>query len=235
MPMSSNGDISCDAAYDQTLARISKNKTLLFDQLRRRFATLAAADRALGLQAPRSSHLGPQAYQMSKMKVAIKAHKKDFPIRPIIAAPSSMGIDIQEFFLHRLRRLYERGDSPVAEGQGYILARMTSHQHIVTDAATVCNELTDRVIAKGHRMYSIDFVSMYTNIDIGAAMQIIEGKFDVHIASTTSIRKAEFISLLRRLLQVNEHFTAGMRILVQKKGLPMGGQTLLCTVRNRNL
>lgn len=74
-----------------------------------------------------------------------------------------------------------------------------------------------------HRIVSLDFVSMYTNIDRQQARDIIESKYDI-IAKKTSVPKAIFMEALNFLLHRNAFFTAGSSILYQQRGLPMGGK-----------
>lgn len=111
---------------------------------------------------------------MSKMEIAIKSHKGDtYPIRPIIAAPAALGDTIQEFFIHRIERLYEHGGMEPIQDNDSMNYRLLHNQHILKDSVTVRDELNNTYIPEGHVIYTVDFTDMYTNINIDTAIQII--------------------------------------------------------------
>lgn len=219
--------MTSEESYTNHLERISRAKTTDFAYLTRLLNPIFAIDAQKGLQTPRHGQLKQHAYHMSVMSIAMKSHKGDaFPIRPIIAAPAAMGRDLDEYMLRRLERLYQN-DSIVPNINDMVARtrdRLTHFRHIVGDAHTVCRELEVLCVPPGHVMYTVDASDMYTNVDTEATLRIIERKFDVHIAATTTMTCATFINALRKLLCLNEHFSAGLRIYMQRKGLPMGGK-----------
>lgn len=205
-----------------------KAKTCQYAYLSKVLNPIFVADAAAGLHVPKGGVLKPQAFQMAKMTTAIKAHKGDtYPVRPIIAAPAAMGRELEDYMLRRIERLFQHGGEPprVLENQeARIRDRLRHFRHIVGDSGTVREELETTRIPPGYAMYTVDCVDMYTNIDIETTLAIIARKFDKHIANTTSISSAMFLNMLRKLMQLNEHFAAGMQIFLQRKGLPMGGK-----------
>lgn len=217
--------LTWEQATDEKRRLLAKAKTAEFACLIRSLNQIFKKDRANGLQVPKYGEIKPQAYQMARMVVAMKAHKGvAFPIRPIIAAPDAMGADLEAYILRRLERIYAPASSSPPADSSNTAARMAEYRFIARDSLQVHSELHQHHFPTNHQAYTVDFANMYTNINIGAALSIIEAKYDEAIAPTTSMPKSMFLHALRKTLQINEHFSAGMRIYRQAKGLPMGGK-----------
>lgn len=173
------------------------------------------------LQVPKYRVLRPQAYQIARMNLAMKSHKGDkFPIRPIIAAPAAMGGDLEEFFKKRLALLYTPNEFPTAN----LIHALAHKTFIVNNSMDVCERINALSVPAGQQVYTIDFVNMYTNIDLKAAIRIIDEQFDYVIGRSTSVPKELFIGALKSILHHNSFFTAGDMVYKQTKGLPMGGK-----------
>lgn len=220
-----NQTMSWEQAMDEKRRLLAKAKSAEFACIIRTLNPIFKTDRAKGLQVPKYGEIKRQAFQMAKMSIAMKAHKGDvFPIRPIIAAPDAMGADLEAFILLRLERIYAAHTKADTTEYNNIAARMQQYRFIARDSQHVHQELQHHHIPANHQMYTVDFANMYTNINISAAITIISARYDDIIAPTTSMPKNVFIHALQKILQLNEHFSAGMRVYRQAKGLPMGGK-----------
>lgn len=225
IPMGKPNGCNWQEAFEIHIRQLSKAKVADYNFMAKRLNVIFIKDKQNGLDVPKYGTLRPQAYQMSKMEIAVKSHKGSvYPIRPIIAAPAAMGDTLQEFYLRRISRLFERGVHDSDQDTDCMVNRILHNQHILKDSVTLRDELCNTTIPNGHAVFSIDFSDMYTNINLDTAMQVIYEKFDTHIKNTTSITKDDFVFTLRKLLHLNEHFSADLRIYKQNKGLPMGGK-----------
>lgn len=218
--------------YSERLQKITAAKTLAYDAIRGVLNPHFQEDRQKGLHVPGFGELKPKTFQIAKLVVVMKTHKgNDFPIRPIITAPDAMSRNLEDFLKRRIERLYEGAEMPedFRTGSPHDAARHTRlrlrlFRHIVPDSTTVQKELEDIIIPSEHRLFSIDFVNMYTNISADYAIHIIDTKFERYIEPTTSVPRETFKAALEKVLHLNQQFSAGMQIFTQQRGLPMGGK-----------
>lgn len=79
-------------------------------------------------------------------------------------------------------------------------------------------------VPAGHKVYSIDFANMYSNLDVDRAYNIIQREYKDNIGQNTTRSAETFINTLDNILDINSTFTANNRIYKQAKGSPMGGK-----------
>lgn len=181
-----------------------------------------AGDRELGFVIPQYRNIKNEAYSMAKLYVTIKVHKGDtYPIRPIIAAPATIGASLEEWLLKKLELLITAKENREYDGFGN--AFMEDYQFIAKNTDTVIDGLAKYKLKDSHRIISLDFVSMYTNIDRKQALCIVDREFET-IAKKTSVPKELFMKALKFLMHHNAYFVADGSIFYQEKGLPMGGK-----------
>lgn len=180
-------------------------------------------DRKLGLKTPERARLASEAYCMSQMYVTMKVHKGSaYPIRPIIAAPAAMGASAEIWILQKLEKLVENTikneDHPTFDARF-----MSGFGFVANNSQAVVNGIHRFGLKPGHRIVSMDLVSMYTNIKQNMAFDAIQAEYS-KIETQTSVPVQLFMQLLRTLTSSNAHFAANGRIYTQAKGLPMGGK-----------
>lgn len=208
-----------------TRARIIKSKWLKYEHLRKRVNAILMEDRKRGFQVPRGGRLEREPFTLARMNVQIKTHKGNtYPIRPIIAAPGAMGSGLEEYILIRLEKLYRQREIPETIMQDCILKRVLENKHIIKEPHTVYKEISNMKLPAGHRVYSIDFANMYSNLDVTRAYNIIRREYKDSIERTTTMDVETFINTLDGILDINSTFTANNRLYKQAKGSPMGGK-----------
>lgn len=207
-----------------TRASLFKSKKHRYNELRSLNNPTFMQDRYGGHQGPKDGFIYEESYTMARMNMQMKAHKGDtFPVRPIIAAPGAMGHEVEEFLLHRLKKMYMKFN---ITGRPYLTGirrRLEENRHIVTNSMAVKSELDELTIPSNHRMVLIDFADMYTNLDVGLAVHKIHHKYNDIIANSTTMSAEAFTTLLRSILAINSNFSSDHQIYRQRKGVPMGG------------
>lgn len=209
--------------YTDTISKLRKAKTKQLELIIKQINPILSDDRLAGLPTIGYGILEPSAYIIARLDVAIKSHKgTTYPIRPIIANPTAMGPELEEYILSRIELIYEY-EVPNTRTNS-IRARLAGNTFITKDAQTVHDNIDGLEIDRSHKIFSIDFVNMYTNINLQKAIDIIDENFDDKIRPTTSIPRKQFIYLIKTIISINKHFTANSKIYAQNKGLPMGGK-----------
>lgn len=184
--------------------------------------THIVGDCALGFTTPRYGRLLPEAYAMARLYISIKIHKgPHYPTRPIIAAPVVCGSILESWLLGQLGHLV--AIPPTEEPNTLDLTWIKEFRFIASNTDTVIKGIRKFGLKPGHRIISLDFVSMYTNVDRELVFKYIEENYHI-IGRHTSMPKRLFIDALKHIMLHNGFFTAGGNIYTQKKGLPMGGK-----------
>lgn len=147
----------------------------------------------------------------AKIYGTIKIHKEGCPIRPIIADYSNPLINIQKYIKKVLSLFITVDEFPF----------------IIKNNDKICNYLeSNPEFHKTHRLRTLDYDSMYTNIDLDIFYSIIYEEFDSYnIKNLYNIERYDFIRVIKLFFENFSFFTYGKDniILQQRKGVPMGG------------
>jgi len=138
----------------------------------------------------------PRAYGLPKI------HKKDFLLRIIISSIDSLLYSLANF-LHKI--LIKTIEVP------------TSH---IKNSYELVKKLSNIELDKDYTLFSLDVISLFTNIPIELAIENIQNRWDL-IRTSTCIPKNEFISGLKLILN-STYFTFNKRTFKQISGTPMG-------------
>lgn len=141
----------------------------------------------------------------------IKVHKEGMPIRPIIADFNNPFKCVQEKIKNVLSAYINKNTYPF----------------IINNTEPIISQLKN-CIHSNHKLASIDYESMYTNIDLRHLYDIISNEYDtLDIQNKFGIRKNDFIDLIQLLMEEFAYISYAekdtTKILKQSKGVPMGG------------
>lgn len=136
----------------------------------------------------------------------IKVHKPGMPVRPIIASCNMIGDRLSTWLLQKL----------------YIVSDHFN-KFSVNSAVKVISDLRSFHIEDGHVLCSLDYESMYTNVDVEATISIITEYYHL-IEPTTTVPCVIFIRCLRFFTSDSAYFSAIGRLFSQIKGLAMGNR-----------
>lgn len=130
-----------------------------------------------------------------------KVHKPGMPLRPIIASRNMIGDFLSSWLLQKLN-----------------LVADSLSKYNVHGASEIVRDLKRFQLEDQHVLLTFDYVSMFTNIDVAATMDIIEENYH-YISPTTSVPVSLFLECLR-------FFTTGFNGLLyfQSMGLAMGNR-----------
>lgn len=143
----------------------------------------------------------------------IKVHKADYPIRPIVADFENPLRYIQKLLKLVLNQYIDKERFPF----------------IINNTKPIIYFCHNTKINSNHRLATLDYASMYTNINLEEFYHIIINEFDnMNIINTFCISKKDLISLFKNMIQ---HFTyiqyknmdGHITHYKQNKGIPMGG------------
>lgn len=110
---------------------------------------------------------------VAPMYGTIKLHKEGYPIRPIVADPNN-ALDMAQKGLKTVLKAYiEKENHPFSiKNTSQMLQRIDKGEK--------------NLIEKGHQMYCMDIVAMYTNMNIQTFLKIIEERYDKNIYEQAS-------------------------------------------------
>lgn len=137
---------------------------------------------------------------------APKIHKPRIPLRPIISSCNMIGDRLSSWLLVKL---------------GIIAEHFNKFK--VKSVLPVVMELKRFQLEQDHVLCSLDYESMYTNIDVDETTRIIIEFYHL-IAATTCVPCEVFIRCVRFFINDAAYFGALGRIFKQMKGLAMGNQ-----------
>lgn len=135
-----------------------------------------------------------------------KIHKADIPMRPIVASADMIGDVLSQWLLGKLQLLASSLD-----------------KYNVTNARKILPKLRNFKLEPEHKLCSLDYVSMYTNVDVDETCRIISELYPV-ISGSTSVPLEIFILNLRFFTNTATYFLYGSNIYKQIKGLAMGNK-----------
>jgi len=138
----------------------------------------------------------PRAYGLPKV------HKKDNPLRIIISSIDSPLYSLANF-LHKI--LIKSIEIPL------------SH---IKNSYELVEKLRNIELGEDYTIFSLDVISLFTNIPIDLAIESIQSRWNL-IKSSTKIPKKEFICGIKLVLN-STYFTFEKRIFKQIFGTPMG-------------
>jgi len=148
------------------------------------------------LQLRSSDSLLPKAYGLPKL------HKVDVPLRLIVSSVNTT--------------LY-----PIAKFLNKIISDSIPHtEYRAKNSFELCVALSNKNIPVSHSLFSLDVVSLFTNIPLNLALDSINKRWE-HVQRFTKIIKEDFMMSVEFVLS-STYFTFGNRIYKQIFGTPMG-------------
>jgi len=143
-----------------------------------------------------SDSLLPKAYGLPKL------HKANVPLRLIVSSVNTA--------------LY-----PVAKFLNRILSDSIPHSgYQVKNSFELCEALSNKNIPLSHTLFSLDVISLFTNIPLNLAMDAVGKRWEL-IQCFTKIKKEDFLISVEFVLS-STFFTFGNKIYKQIFGTPMG-------------
>lgn len=154
-----------------------------------------------------------------KIYGTLKLQKPDTPIRPIIADHSNILEKIQSSINPILMQYISK--------YNFIIKNSTQ---LINNINHIKNNKNGLLFNEHHRIYTIDFTSMYTNIDINQCLHIIQDDYYSCSIFNFGISKDNLITLLKICLTKFNYIQniyenpEKPTYLRQSKGIPMGGK-----------
>lgn len=148
---------------------------------------------------------------ISKIYGLTKLHKINNPLRPIVATYNSPTYKTAKYLANILSNLTK------------------NHNNLTRDSWSFKRFIDNLKIPKNHKLFSLDVVSLYTNIPLELAIKTINNNWN-KIKNFTNIPKPEFTELIKFVLE-NTYFTYNNKIYYQKFGVPMGSP-ISCIIAN---
>lgn len=133
-----------------------------------------------------------------------KIHKADVPVRPIISAVNMIGDELSKWTLKKLQTIASRFE-----------------QYNVKNTISMIPDLRSFKLEEEHVLCSLDYESMYTNIDLDETLNIIAENFDA-IESSTCMPKWCFIRCVSFYTTSTTFFVYEDHVYKQIRGLAMG-------------
>jgi len=148
------------------------------------------------LQLRSSDSLLPKAYGLPKL------HKDNVPLRLIVSSINTS--------------LY-----PIAKFLNKIISSSISYtDYQMKNSFELCVALSKINIPESYKLFSLDVVSLFTNVPLNLALDSINRRWE-HIECTTKIEKNEFLRAIEFVLS-STYFTFMNKIYKQIFGTPMG-------------
>lgn len=134
-----------------------------------------------------------------------KVHKDGQPIRPIISSYDMIGF-LSKWLLEKLQIIAEHLD-----------------RYNVKNSEALVFQLRDFHLEPDHELVLFDYVSMFTNIDVCVALDIVSS-FYYLVQRTTTVPVEVFMEALALYTTHTAYFVFGGSIYLQSKGLAMGNR-----------
>ncbi|XP_055853213.1 uncharacterized protein LOC129916968 [Episyrphus balteatus] len=132
-----------------------------------------------------------------------KIHKQNMPLRPIC---SSMNVPCYQLSKYLVK----------------ILNNITvNSKYNVKNASSFISTVSPVVLEQDHVLVSFDVVSLFTNIPIQLALELVEKSWNI-IKDHTRIPKSKFLEILRFCVIDNNYLEYDKIFYQQKQGVPMG-------------
>lgn len=148
----------------------------------------------------RESYLIPMFYGCPKI------HKPDMPLRPIISSCNMIGDFLSKWLFSKL---------------GVLTQHLSKYN--VCSVLSVKKDLKSFKLEENHVLCSLDYESMFTNVDVDETIAIISDMYYL-IEATTSVPLPTFLRCLRFYTKDAAYFVGLGRIFAQCKGLAMGNR-----------
>lgn len=139
----------------------------------------------------------PQIYGLPK------THKDGVPLRPIVSFIQSPLYNLSKYLANVLKNIVGNTENSIKNSWEF--SEFIKHQNV----------------PKNYKLISLDVVSMYTNIPINLAMEMITTKKWKEIKQHTNLPKQEFLEAAKLCLN-STYFKFGNDYYEQIQGLPMG-------------
>lgn len=150
--------------------------------------------------------LNPEPFVIPLLYGCPKIHKQNVPMRPIVSSVDMIGSRLSEWLLEKLQ---------------HIAAHLSKYN--ILNSTTLIPELKKFVMEPEHKICSLDYVSMFTNINVAETFAIILEFYHV-ISATTSVPSKVFIKCLEFFTNHSTFFLFNGDIFKQIKGLAMGNR-----------
>lgn len=137
-----------------------------------------------------------------KMYFLPKIHKQDYPLRPVVSYVGSPLYNLSKFLAKLLDHIFERDE------------------RYIKDSFEFVDSLKNILVPKGYILVSLDVTSLFTNIPISLAIELIK-KYWVRVEQHTRLNLAEFLRLFELCVD-NSFFKFEEKIYKQVFGLGMG-------------
>lgn len=138
-----------------------------------------------------------------KLYALPKIHKTDIPMRPVVAFITTVSSHMSKLLSNILKSL------------------TCDNFYTLKNSFELKYKLTDIVINSTEMMVSFDIISLFTNIPVQLAIDIINEKWDT-IKTTTNMTKTMFFEILRFCLIDANYFLFNNVFYRQIFGMPMG-------------
>lgn len=152
----------------------------------------------------------------------IKIHKESMPIRPIVADINNALRIIQDALIPVLNKFIHQRKNITYD---FIMPNSVS---VIKSLDSLRKSRADRILMQGHKLYTMDFVSMYTNINLDIFFKIISKQYDECNIQELHIPLDNLLELLKICLKDFSYITVPYMdsniTLKQTKGIPMGGK-----------
>lgn len=150
--------------------------------------------------------LTPETFLIPLMYGRPKIHKDDIPMRPIVAATDMIGTVLSTWLLKNLQMI-----------------AATLEKYNIQNAKKLTPDLLTFKLVPEHKLCSLDYVSMYTNVNVNETCKIILEYYHV-IATSSSVPADVFISCIEFFTNIATFFIFNGKIFKQIKGLAMGNK-----------
>ncbi|KAG4072308.1 hypothetical protein HA402_004240 [Bradysia odoriphaga] len=150
--------------------------------------------------------LRPEPYLIPRIYGCPKIHKPGIPVRPIIASADMIGANLSEWLL-----------------QSLMVIAKSLRQHDVDSSIVPVSELKHFKVEDGHKLFSLDYVSMFTNVDVRYTIRIILDNYYL-LDDFTAVPADVFVKCLEFYTSESAFFTFKGDIYKQAKGLAMGNK-----------
>lgn len=145
--------------------------------------------------------------QRAKIYGLIKIHKENYPPRPIVASNATPGT----FIATKIKNILEKA--------------MKTQRYRVKNSLDLKQQISKLHVPSSHKLFTLDVVSMFTNITPEYTVKCIEGNMWPLIRGETNIPKHLFIDLIQFITKHNTEFVFDNKFYKQIRGLAMGIKT----------
>lgn len=148
-----------------------------------------------------------EPFIMARIALTIKVHKEGFPTRPIIAAPDRWNKSLSKWVLRILTVIARK----------YRSVKIENSVQLVNKLSSIGN------IKNGHKLSTMDYTSMFTNVPYYVPREIVADEFYL-VKDKTSVPVQVFLEVLDFIIDSSTCFFSGKDIYKQNKGLTMGNE-----------